>query len=459
MTEKKKKSFLHDFLLPNLGIKILSLMGAIVVWLMIINIDDPYKTKVFQVQVETINENALASVNKVFEITSGEIASVRVNGKRSIVDKLDSTDIQAIADLSNLSSVNAVTIEPSLRKKVSSEVSLECSDVLKVSLEDMASKQLKITVVAEGTPADGYSIGSCTAKPNMIQVTGGESVISRITAVKVFLNVDSVSEDFSSRLEPVAYDANDQKVTSSTLSYSDTNIKVRAKVLETKTIPVRVEITGEPAEGYEYVETECLPTEIEVAGTKRKLDAISELVIPIDITGMTTSSNGLEQTINTIDYLKTDGIIVSEEYETISIKISLEAKITRQIDIMLENIQFRNLGRDLIAEIPGEQRTISVTLAGRPSELNALSPSALVAYVDCENKTEGSYQLALQMDLSKNCSMVEPYILTVKIASGKNSLTQGITNPVETAAAVSPPPVMPSPTMPLSEDSKENNEP
>ena len=102
--------------------------------------------------VETINESALQSVNKVFEITSGSIANVKVGGKRSVIDRLDSTDIRATADLSNLSSVNAVNIVPSLRKKVSSDVTLECTQVLKVALEDMATKQVKVTVVTQGEP-------------------------------------------------------------------------------------------------------------------------------------------------------------------------------------------------------------------------------------------------------------------------------------------------------------------
>ena len=41
----------------------------------------------------------------------------------------------------------------------------------------------------------------------MIQVTGGKSVVKRISSIKVFLNVEGVSEDFMSRLEPVAYDS------------------------------------------------------------------------------------------------------------------------------------------------------------------------------------------------------------------------------------------------------------
>ena len=256
---KELKQLMKDVVLHNIGIKVLSLIGALFVWLIIINIDDPYKTKVFQVPVETINESALQSVNKVFEITSGSIANVKVGGKRSVIDRLDSTDIRATADLSNLSSVNAVNIVPSLRKKVSSDVTLECTQVLKVALEDMATKQVKVTVVTQGEPSEGYSIGKCTAKPNMIQVTGGKSVVKRISSIKVFLNVEGVSEDFMSRLEPVAYDSNDEVVKSNTLHYSQNKIKVRAKVLENKTIPVRVSVTGTPAAGYEYVETECLP--------------------------------------------------------------------------------------------------------------------------------------------------------------------------------------------------------
>ncbi len=430
--DKKKKSFFHDILLPNLGIKILSLIGAVFVWVMIINIDDPYKTKTFQVQVETINASALESVNKVFEIISGEVASVRVYGKRSVVDELDATDIQATADLSNLSSVNAVTIYPSLRKKVSSEVSLECSDVLKVSLENMASKQLKITVVTEGTPAEGYSIGDCTAKPNMIQVYGGESVISQIETVKVFLNVDAVSEDFTGRLEPHAFDNNNKEITSATLRYSDAKVRVKAKILRNKTIPVRVDIKGKPAEGYEYVETECLPTEIEVAGTEKKLDSISELVIPIDITGLKDTSSALEQTINVMDYLKADGIIISETYETISVKISIEAQTTRQIELPLENVQFRNLGKNLVAEIPEEQKTVLVTLAGRTSVLNALPTSALIAYVDCEDKEQGVYELPVQMDLGNQCSLTEAPVISVRIMEGSNLESGKTAEPEET---------------------------
>ena len=158
-----RKEAVKEVLLNNIGIKLASILVALIVWMIIINIDDPYKTRTFSVSVQTINEDALKSVNKVYEIIEGSTANVKVKGKKSVVDKLNADDISATADLSDLSSVNAVAIVPVLNKHVSSEVTLECNQVLKVALENMAKKQVKISIETVGTPEEGYTIGKCIA--------------------------------------------------------------------------------------------------------------------------------------------------------------------------------------------------------------------------------------------------------------------------------------------------------
>lgn len=411
---REKRSLFWATVLHNLGIKLLSLFGAVLVWMIIINIDDPYKSKNFQVEVETINADALKSVNKVYEVIEGGVANVRVGGKRSVIDKLDATDIRATADLSNLSSVNAVAIEPSLRKKVSSEVTLECSQVLKVSLENMATKQVKVAVVADGRPADGYTIGECTAKPNMIQISGGESVIEQIELAKVFLNVNGVSNDFTAKLVPKAYDDNGKEVKSSTLSFSSTKIRVKAKVLENKMIPVRVEVTGTPAEGYEYVETQCLPEEVEVAGTPKRLASVSELVVPVDIEGMTSSSANLEQNINVADYLA-EGITVTEEYEMVSLKITIEQLVSRNIEISADDLKFQNLGENLVAEALNANETGTIIVSGRSSVLDALPDTAFTPYVDCKGRKPGIHTLPVLLELGDTCEIVEKATFRIRI--------------------------------------------
>ncbi len=153
-----------------------------------------------------------------------------------MVDRLKADDIRATADLSDLSAVNAVAIVPELKKNVSDEPTLECSTVLKVSLEDKASKQIKVTVATQGTPQNGYSVGECMASPNMLEVTGGKTVIDKIDSVRVTVNVSGVGEDFRKRVTPVAYDVDGKAIESSTLDYGVKRVRVSVHVLRTKTI-------------------------------------------------------------------------------------------------------------------------------------------------------------------------------------------------------------------------------
>ncbi len=414
-TKNQADNRLRKFFLNNAGIKIASVIIAVIVWAVIINIDDPYKTRSFNVEVETINESALNSVNKVYEIIEGSTATVKVTGKKSVIDKLGSSDIRATADLASLSAVNAVTIQPSLRKILSSDVILECGQVLRVSLEDKESRQFKVDIVANGEPEDGYTLGECTAKPNMIEVAGGESAIGQIASVKVFLNVNGATEDFAKKLVPVAYDKDGNKVESPTLSFGNSIVRVFAQILEDKEVPVKVKITGKPANGYEYVSTDCLPEKVEIAGTSRKLSRISSVVIPIDISEMTAASSKLEQDIYISDYLP-DRIMPVAGFETVSIRITLEQVVKKTIDINAASIGFSSLANGLKAGITGSTDKASLVISGRISVLNGINSGNINAYVNCSGLDEGIYTLPVIIkDLDESCSVVETSKIKVRI--------------------------------------------
>lgn len=406
---------IHKMFLNNTSVKICSVILAIFIWAIIINIDDPLKTRTFTVDVETINENALKSVNKVYEIIEGNVAVVKVRGRKSIVDKLESYDIRATADLSNLSSVNAVAIKPSLRKVVQSEVILECEQVFKVSLEDRASRQFKVNVVASGTPEDGYTLGECIARPNMVEVAGGESAISRISYINVFLNVNGASEDFSKRLAPIAYDKDGNEVKSSTLSFGSESIKVFAHILEEKAVNVKIRVTGRPANGYRYVGTDCLPEQVFLAGTSKKLKGISEIIIPIDISGMTSTSSKLEQNIYISDFLPS-GVSAVEGNETVSVKITIEQIIKKNIDISVSSIKFVSVDSGYEAEVIGDEIFVSMLIEGRTSVLNRIRGDNVSAYINCEGLEEGIYTLPVLLDnLEESCEIIDETRLKVRI--------------------------------------------
>lgn len=417
---QKKQDLFRKYILNHLNIKIFSLLAAIIVWMVIVNIEDPYKEKRFTVTVETINEEALASVNKVYEVVEGDTAQVRVVGKKSIVDKLKASDIRATADLSNLSAVNAVAIVPELIKTVSSEPTLECDQVLKVSLEERGSKQVKVNVVPQGTPGEGYTIGECISRPNMIEVTGGASIIDKIDSVKVTVNVNGASEDFTRKAKPVACDADGKEVVSSTLRYGVQRVRATVHIVNTKTIPVQINIKGTPAKGYEFVKAECLPEKIEIAGDSKALSSIAEVTIPIDITGMKSSSGAIEQNISIQDYLP-EGITVLSEYAQVSLRIEIERQMQKTLRVPVENIKFASLGDDLSAEIVGDETEIEAVIQGLASVLDSLSEDNYSAYVDCNGLQEGRYNLEVQFNLGDSCTVLETEKVTVRIIKSSDS--------------------------------------
>lgn len=457
-TELKDKlfDFCQNVLFHNLVIKLLSVFGALLVWLLITNIDDPYKAKTFLVPVELINEDALHSVNKVFEVIDGKTANVSVRGKRSIIDKLEADDILAIADLSELSSVNAVTIKAKLRKAVSSDVILQCSQVLKVSLEDMETKQVKVTVETEGTPEEGYTVSECFAKPNVIEVSGGESVMERVNSVRVRLNVNGASENFSKLLEPVAYDRKGNKIISSTLSFGTSMVKVRAKVLQNKTIPVKLSVKGNPLNGYEYIEGNCIPGEIEIVGNERKLAGISQLVIPIDITGLSSTSSNLEREISVEEYLP-DDVMVVEEYKRISIKLVIEKLQEKTIEVPISTIRNRYLNDGLDLEIITKEQYVEFVIQGREAVLNSMTGASIQAYIDCSGLTEGRYALNVKAVLGSRCQLLKQPRVKVVIKKVKNN-SQAEED--DTAVPAQPTPsVTPSPeSTPNATDENHNND-
>lgn len=445
----------------NMGIKLLSISCAFVLWLVIININDPYKTKNFIVNVDVINEDAIQAANKVYEIVEGSTAQVTVSGNRSVVDSLKASDIGATADLSSLSNVNAVAIKPHLKKSVSSEIELACNQVLKVSLEDLKTVQVKVTIETQGLPEDGYFVGECTAKPNMIEVSGGKSTISKIETVKVFLNVENVNSDIHEKLMPRVYDVAGNEVDSSRLKFSSEKVRVTAQVLEKKSVPVKLDIKGKPADGYVFAGVDCLPESVELAATRDVLDKITEIRIPIQLAGLTSASADLERDVTTTDYLpdgvEEDQVRVVETSETISIRINIETAVERMLTLTSGDIQVRNLPENYqLSYVSGPAYRIPVS--GTQENVNRITANELAAYIDCKNLNAGRHRLKLQFAELNGIEIQRTVYITIRLV--KVAGMTGEEDPAVPSASpeATAPPVPAESETPLPEDAARGND-
>ena len=166
---------MKEKLTRNIGVKILSVVIAAILWLVITNTNDPIRYETFtDVPVNIKNEDIIITKNQSYEIIEGETISFKVAARRSIMENISASDFDVSADFAHLSSVNSVniTITP---KRYKDEIEIvDRGDVqhMIVSIEEIHKEQFKVNVVDKGKVAEGFFLGNKSAKPNIILVSG-----------------------------------------------------------------------------------------------------------------------------------------------------------------------------------------------------------------------------------------------------------------------------------------------
>lgn len=330
---------MKEKLLNNLEIKVLAVVLAVIVWILVANVEDYTVTKqIANLEVEVVNEDAVTDQKMVYDIVEGSNVSFTVKGRRTVVDGLSSNDFKATADLSELSITNSVQIriEPvdaSIRK----DLEIICTNsTMKVELEEKAEQTLPITVNLTGAAAEGYAAVAKAATPNMIKISGPKSVVNKIKGVQVTVAVNGETEDIVTQAEPVFIDSDGDEVHANRIKRNIELIDVMVSIRKTKEVPVRIGTTGEVADGYRRIgEIEFQPTSVLIAGETWRLDMISAIdITDISIEGATES---IEQAIDLDDYLP-EGIVVVDGNEQVMVKIEIEKMVEKTIPVDVSEI-------------------------------------------------------------------------------------------------------------------------
>lgn len=410
----------------NLGLKILSLGLAALIWFIIVNIDDPAISRTFRLSVEKRNEDVIASQGMCYEVLEGDAVTITVKGKRSVVEALTTSDFSAYADLSKLSRWNAVPIKVELTKYLTESdtpsITIGTVDTLIVSLEETETKQFKVSVVKKGTVEEGYCIGELKTKPNIIQVTGAKSQISKIDEVKVEIDVSNASENFTTSGVPKVYDADGKEINSSKMTFSTTEVKVVGTLLNTKTIPVDIEIQGNPLHGYRYISTEYEPKSVTIAGDRKALSTVSKIVIPIDISGQ---YEDVETEINLENYLP-DGVILEEESLSVMVNIVIEKLQIKDFTFDTKDIQFKDLNDQLKFSYINDTASteLVIKIMGREEDLKNLKISDLNPYIDLKGKNKpGSYVIEVQFEAIEGIVILNKPTVSIELTAETDNET------------------------------------
>ena len=151
--------------------------------------------------METTNTSVLTDENKLYQVLDDtDTVTVTVRASRSVLENLNSSDISATADFSELSFTNTVPIRLSVSRYVDKQIeSISGSiDSMKLEVEDKKEKQLVIEIAQTGEPVEGYIVGKITTTDgNAMKITGPESVVDGVKKAVVEANVSDLTDSIN----------------------------------------------------------------------------------------------------------------------------------------------------------------------------------------------------------------------------------------------------------------------
>lgn len=405
---------MREKLLNNIGIKILSLILAALLWIVIITTEDPVISKKFtNVPVTVLNEEVLQSQDKVYEIVEGSTVDIVVYAKTSLFNNLTQSDFKVTADLSELTppwdSVKIWVTCPKYDTMSNSKFrySLGKTSVMRISLEDKVTKQFQVQVTTTGNIEEGYALGTKSARPNIIQVSGAESQIETIAEVRVNVDVTGQSEDIKVRVEPKAYDEKGRELDSSKLTFSSKQVTAQIQMLETKTVPIAVKTKGEASEGYVLTSVEYEPKQLEVKGTKEQLAKVDSIEIPININERSVGFE-IQEEVSNLESRLPEGVKFTEDISTISIKVVINELATKDITIPISQIEIKNLSNDIqFTPTQGITGTVIVRVAGLKEKIDHIDFSTISAVIDVKGLREGVHTKTVEFVLPEEVHLVQ----------------------------------------------------
>lgn len=376
-------------LLNNIGLKIISIVLAIVFWFVVLNVSDYSMTvKIENIPVQQLNGEALEELDQVYDVASGDTVDIIVKGRRSVVTKLGKDDFVATADLSTMSITNTVQIF--VKPKASSlddEISISCVDnTMKLNLEDKVVTQFPIKVKTEGEPAGGYAVGEIEVKPNIVNVEGPKSAVDKITEVRATVSVSGFNTSCERETTIELYDAYGEVIHNDKLYVSQNNVKLNISVYPVKSVAVDVATIGTAGTGYDVAQVVYQPQTIQIAGPKEKIDKIASIKIDdLSVSGLTEN---FETMINVDNYLPEDVFVVGENKD-IAVSVTIEKLESVTYDITVKDITLMSRNNKYTYEIVISDG-YKVTASGLEDVMDGLDISAVKPGINCAELSAGT---------------------------------------------------------------------
>ena len=410
----------------NLLLKILSLIIAFLVWLIVVNADNPIMTESFVVSdVQLLNEAYIDADGKMcMQDEEQDPIRVTIRAERKVLDRISASDIRAVADLQQAVSLDTDPVMVPITA-VCAGIAPEDIQVtpqnLSLHVEDKDTQEFVVNVTTNNTRPDrGYEVGTLSSNPEKIKITGPISLINKIDRVNAAIDVSDASEDVTEETEVTVIDKNGEVFSDTDMAYLNVSkVYVTARLWEVRSdVRIRAEYSGTAAEGYEAESITTTPNVITVAGSTSALEALEEqnntIWIPADAVDISGEKSDYEEKINISDYLPEGLKRTADSSEDLFIRVNILPEGSSVCEVPTKNIIVENAPDTM--QVAFDTAMIEVRVKKTSEDLEDLTEKEIQASIDLEDIEEGSHELPVEIRLPEGYELVDEVTTGVEVS-------------------------------------------
>lgn len=414
-------------------LKILSLLIAILIWIVVKNVQDPMLVRIItRIPVTIVNESYLASNLEIPLLIDGQdTVSVKVKGRESVVKGLKREDFRAVADMTQIVSMDTtprmVPVKVTCEGLVESDISVTPGNI-QVDIEEQTSVEKTIAVnTGDTTPDKNYEVGVLKANPEKVTISGPTSIVNKIDRVVAMVDVTDRKEssiEIASELR--IYDKNQDELSEKQMSYldlkdiRDNKIKIDAQFWRVQNkITVKASYSGSPKYGYQVDDIKLVPDTISIAGTEEALQKLAEegntVEIPGNLIDVTGQSSDFEANIDITDLLPENTKLVRDLNSSVIATVKILPYNSRDYELSAAQIQTENIPDDL--DLVFEQDKITARLRGKDEDLDNLNPESVQMKINLKDYKAGEHTVPVTVTLPDGYEVVDEITVKVKLVA------------------------------------------
>ncbi len=266
----------------QIHVKLLALAAAVVLWFVVITVENTvYK---FPDRVELKTENLNKNVSLESALPDVELF-LRVD--KEDLKKITKNDLDVYLDLTDVEAGERTVPVVAVSKSPLAQVLKTEPGEVRIKISPVIEKEVDVSIVVEGKPHDGYKVEKTEMLTEKVTISGAQSVLNRVENIEATIILDGTqTENLRQSVQlstPAALQISPQLVT-----YNPSEIAVEVYIvseLEEKDVTLEPNFKSENDRNLHGSKISITPASVKVTGSGDVLKDLTSLqTLPLEMT-------------------------------------------------------------------------------------------------------------------------------------------------------------------------------